>query len=270
MNYKFEELSFLNYEIGCQQLPNNNFWIIEGIAGSGKTYVAIQEARRLSKQGNKVLIIVFNEAIADYLREQLANSAVVYNYHAYCEHIFHDVVKYEWQLPVERANRKDYCTNFTPKLLLKALEEIKNQQKHFDYFNAIIVDEGQDFCPWWWEGIVKLAENETPDFFYFIYDASQNYQDVNVQESIKELKKIIREKTSQEFAHLSLTKNFRNSRKIASKLYEMFDIDVIELATKHLPEGDEEPEEKCFLCPLLDWTVGSLWMAEKVMTMRPK
>lgn len=266
LNLKFDELSKNQYKYTAQSLPYHKFWMIRGISGSGKTYIAIQEAKRLSKENKKVLLLVFNELIGDDLREQLKGVATVKNYHGFCHDIFRSV-NYNWNAPTDtkspnyRQRLHHFCSIDVPKLLLKALEKIRIEQIAFDYFDVIIVDEGQDFCPWWWEGIVKFAINATPTYFYFIYDPEQNYQNTNIQNSVDELKKIIEQKTSQEFKELTLYKNFRNSKEIASKLFEMFGVNVVlESAIEDLPNIGQEPEEECFSNPISErkWIQGKI------------
>ncbi len=65
---------------------------ISGPAGSGKTFLAIEKARRLARQGQRVLFTCFNNALADWVREELDrslrdtdNKPFVENYHDIAE-----------------------------------------------------------------------------------------------------------------------------------------------------------------------------------------
>nr|MDQ3328531.1 NERD domain-containing protein/DEAD/DEAH box helicase [Chloroflexota bacterium] len=65
---------------------------IAGPAGSGKTFLAIEKARRLAHQGQRVLFTCFNRALADWVREELSRSLgpieyppLVHNYHDMAE-----------------------------------------------------------------------------------------------------------------------------------------------------------------------------------------
>lgn len=248
LNLKFDQLSSLNYTYGIQGRDHHNFWMIKGIAGSGKTYIAMREAERLSTLGCKVLVLVFNEAIARYLRKELEQpdkQISVYNYHALCAHVFLNIVGYPWALPKDLEAQKAYCRDYTPQLLEKALDEIEAPESPFNY-DVIIIDEGQDFHPHWWNGILRLAKHETPKYFYFFYDPDQNYQDVDQQANVDVLKEAIKEKTNQQFQERRLYNNCRNTKKIATKIYNMFNIEFEQSTIEKLPDGDQEPQEKCF------------------------
>ena len=50
--------------------------IIEGVAGSGKTLLAIQRARSLAKTHQAVLFTCFNAELAKWIREEMADDLV--------------------------------------------------------------------------------------------------------------------------------------------------------------------------------------------------
>ena len=50
--------------------------IVRGSAGTGKTLLAVEEAKRAAAQGSRVLYCCFNKGLAEYVRRVLAGSAV--------------------------------------------------------------------------------------------------------------------------------------------------------------------------------------------------
>src|SRR2546426_854465 len=62
---------------------------IVGPAGSGKTILALQVAKRLAATGNRVLLTCFNWRLADYLREQVKGTAGldVFHFHGLCRDV---------------------------------------------------------------------------------------------------------------------------------------------------------------------------------------
>jgi hypothetical protein len=60
--------------------------LICGSAGSGKTYLAVEKARRLAKEKREVLIVCFNVRLAEWLRTSTSEwcGIGVFHYHALC------------------------------------------------------------------------------------------------------------------------------------------------------------------------------------------
>ncbi len=54
------------------QLADNPRLVIDGLAGTGKTMLAIESARRAVESGRRVLFLCFNRLLAEWLAEQTA------------------------------------------------------------------------------------------------------------------------------------------------------------------------------------------------------
>lgn len=105
---------------------------IQGSAGTGKTLIAVEAAKRLSNNGDKVLFLCFNKFLCNSLKENnKINNVDFYNLHSY-------LTKYK-----SIFNSDDE--------LLDILRNISSRE--FDY-NHIIIDETQDFP----EGSIKEFE----------------------------------------------------------------------------------------------------------------
>lgn len=59
-----EQMRVLDYNGHARRL------VVEGGAGTGKTLVALEQARRLSGEGRRVLLLCYNRQLADALREE--------------------------------------------------------------------------------------------------------------------------------------------------------------------------------------------------------
>ena len=55
---------------------------VYGCAGSGKTMLAVEQAKRLAAKGEDVLFVCFNTGLKNHLREREASSAEFWNFHA--------------------------------------------------------------------------------------------------------------------------------------------------------------------------------------------
>ena len=72
-------------------LGDNDRAMIRGVAGSGKTKLAMASAQRFADEGKKVLFLCFNRMLADWLKaerpEQYDGRITICTYHQLC---------YEW------------------------------------------------------------------------------------------------------------------------------------------------------------------------------
>ncbi|MDD3831754.1 MAG: NERD domain-containing protein [Clostridia bacterium] len=181
-----EQSNILNY------LEDQNSAVINGVAGTGKTMIALEKARRHSENGEKVLFLCFNNKLKDFLSE---------NYH-YENVAFYTIDGFACKMCGTRS------TDFS--LLKEKLIEIYCN-KCFEY-KHIIIDEGQDFGQdrIEEESIIELLEqiildNDNPGSFYLFYDKLQLIQG-----------RIIPKYISDADCRLTLYKNCRNTESIAT------------------------------------------------------
>ena len=138
--------------------------LIRGCAGSGKTVLALKKAERLAAEGKSVLLLCFNQLLAQHLRDSIKQcpNVTVAAFFDYCIELLHcsdEEVR-------ECSSDPELYTEVLPQLLREYLA-------HNDVsYDAIIVDEGQDFTPQVWDVILRLAREESD--FYIFYDPDQN------------------------------------------------------------------------------------------------
>ena len=149
---------------------------IQGCAGSGKTMLAMEKARRLAEEGFDVLLTCFNVPLAQYLAQRVPKGVTVYNFHRLCE-VLAEKAGLGLQPPSEDADdalKRTYFDVSLPEGLLEAVDVLGPQ------FDAIIVDEGQDFDDDWWLGLESLLRDPEHGVFYVFFDDNQNlYRDEN-------------------------------------------------------------------------------------------
>lgn len=140
-----------------------------GCAGSGKTMLAMEKARRLAAEGFDVLLTCFNVQLAEHLTSRAPDSVSVFHFHGLCEYLIKEAgIK---AIPPRDADR--YYNQFLPDLMLEAVESLGSQ------FDAIIVDEGQDFRDNWWLALNELLREPKTGVLYVFFDDNQNlYQGV--------------------------------------------------------------------------------------------
>lgn len=144
---------------------------IQGCAGSGKTMLALEKARRLAAEGFQVLLTCFNIALARYLQERAPQGVHVAHFHGLCEELADQAA-----LPLTQPqdDLQTYYDHTLPDYLLDAVDRLGPQ------FDAIVVDEGQDFKENWWLGLQYLLRDREQGIFYVFFDDNQNlYQGVD-------------------------------------------------------------------------------------------
>ena len=141
---------------------------IEGSAGTGKTVLAMEKARRLASTGANVLLLCFNKLLAHHLGELVKEHAhpfTVETFHSFCQRMASQA-----HLPFEAPenNPQNFWEETTPMLLMEALEKCPELR-----YDAIIVDEAQDFLPDWWTCLDEALRQGKEDTLYAFYDGSQ-------------------------------------------------------------------------------------------------
>jgi hypothetical protein len=169
---------------------------VSGCAGSGKTLLAAEKARRLSRQHPEMCILLtcYNVNLAEYLAASLTGfpQIIVRHFHGLCS----DLAKKAGQpLPASHQQPQSFFDVEMPNRLIAAAAEL-----HW-HVDAVIVDEGQDFHQNWWEALQLLLREPDDGFFYIFFDDNQNlYQSSN---------RIPGRETA-----LTLTENCRNTQNI--------------------------------------------------------
>lgn len=156
-----------------RQLKKRREAIIEGGAGTGKTVLALDHAQTLAKQKLKVLLLCYNQKLANTLKEK---SQGIDNLHSMS---FHQFCK--WRI--------DQVKNDTNKDLLEESKINYPNEDKFDVwmpdaltesydispikYNVIIIDEGQDFKDEYWLAIEELRDRDNDTKLYIFQDGNQ-------------------------------------------------------------------------------------------------
>jgi superfamily I DNA/RNA helicase len=142
---------------------------VAGCAGSGKTLLAAEKAQRLAKSGFRTLLTCFNRPLADHLREALGDQdgLIVQNFHSLCATLAQEArIALDW--PIRPADEPGFYERVLPNTLLKVTERLGPT------FDALVIDEGQDFAPTWWEALSFLLEDPDRGIMYVFFDDNQS------------------------------------------------------------------------------------------------
>jgi superfamily II DNA or RNA helicase len=124
------------YEI-LDNLDGNQRLLITGGAGTGKTLLAIEAAKRLSAQGLRVLVTCFNQPLGVHLAGRLVrfDRVEALHFHGVCTRWAKDAgIDYERR---SDASDEEYCEVRAPNVLTGASDVLKR------VVDAVIVDESQ-------------------------------------------------------------------------------------------------------------------------------
>lgn len=151
-------------ELLLQFIGNQKQVLIEGCAGSGKTVMAILKARELAKTCDQVLLLCFNQLLGQKISEYLADcpNVRVETYHKFC---LNELIKNGYEFTY--GNYPDAFWNET---IPEKFADLQTESPI--KFDALIVDEAQDFREEYWISIADLVKDD--GWFYIFYDPEQN------------------------------------------------------------------------------------------------
>lgn len=143
---------------------------IAGCAGSGKTMLAAYKSKQLADEGLRVLLTCFNKNLAAFLREdymaERPSTLNIVHFHKLAADLVRQSGQPFGQQPDETANA--YFALRLPEQLTTAIDQLGPQ------YDAIIVDEAQDFLENWWLPLQLLLPNPDASILYLFYDNNQN------------------------------------------------------------------------------------------------
>ena len=182
---------------------------IRGGAGSGKTFMAVEQARRLAQQGQRVALICYSHGLASYLKRITAGwrrrhqPGYVGEFHS---------LGIQWGAPVgpdENERTKETSQFFEhdlPAQMLQLAAALPEGQR----FDAIVIDEAQDFADSWWDPILAALRDPEDSGLYVFIDEGQRVFDRQGTPPVP-------------LVPLILDQNIRNTRQIATAFQPLVD-----------------------------------------------
>ena len=155
----------------CETLADleiNPRMIVHGSAGTGKTILAQEFAKRLEANGRSVLLLFYNKGIAAKVRFAFDKKSrvSVSTFSSFAKRLIEANDPEWWAAQTNKDD--DFWHLVLPSKLLEIHDE--NQAK----FDAIIVDEGQDFKPEWYEYLHTVLRSGTETRFCVFLDEHQD------------------------------------------------------------------------------------------------
>jgi AAA domain/Nuclease-related domain/UvrD-like helicase C-terminal domain len=193
-----------------QHFGRDKRMVVTGPAGSGKTMLAVERAKRLAAKGEDVLFVCFNRRLRDHLRKAERNSGVYFQtFHGLCTALAKQA---EVLLSVDKGG--DYDSTFfgeeLPLALLAAVEELGPQ------YDALFVDEAQDLHNDWLEALMATLRDPDDALVWLFMDDNQRVYENQLD-------------VPDEFRPFDLIHNCRNTQAIHREVMKKY-------------EGEVEPE----------------------------
>ncbi|WP_107764660.1 NERD domain-containing protein [Nocardioides terrigena] len=144
---------------------------VRGGAGSGKTVLALQQAKELTRGGQgrsaqRVALLCYSIGLAEHLKRQVATwdrrhrPAFVGTFHAFGK-----------QWGAADGDRSD--SEFWEERLPAEMAELAGALPEGKKFDAVIVDEAQDFADSWWTPVLRSLRDEEEGGLFVYSDENQ-------------------------------------------------------------------------------------------------
>jgi Nuclease-related domain/UvrD-like helicase C-terminal domain/AAA domain len=139
---------------------------VRGGAGSGKTWLAVEQARRLSKEGRRVALTCYSRGLAAWLQRRVETlprrerPAYVGTFHN---------LGVAWGAPTGSDDDSDFWEVQLPELMVG----LGARQPEGKLFDAVVIDEAQDFADLWWPAALAALKDEDAGGLYVFTDEGQ-------------------------------------------------------------------------------------------------
>lgn len=166
----------------CLNDDERKFRRIKGPAGSGKSLVIAGRAAELAKRGKNVLLVTFNITLINYLTDlvvQYAQSGKIrkqvtaLNFHLWCRRLAtltgHDA-EYAGMWSDDDAHNRRVLEVELPRRAAEWATMLDDD----DRWDAILVDEAQDFQPTWWLALRAALSDDGKGEALIAADRQQN------------------------------------------------------------------------------------------------
>jgi len=133
---------------------------LSGVAGSGKTKVISWRAAKLASLGKQILIVCFNITLKNYIEYEIINIHKSKELPSNIDIVhFHEFIKLyadERGIPYHFDENDDALEKETIIKCIRDKEQFPNETNNYD---AILIDEGQDFKEEWFKFVRSFLNN---------------------------------------------------------------------------------------------------------------
>ncbi len=176
LNEKIQEMTEEQLDVFRGLYDDNRRVYVTGVAGSGKTQLALDRAISLASSKQRTLFVCYNKHLADHLDALVQSSPVrtavndhlkIRHFHGLAAELVQDAGM-QWNASSESAARDRFFLKDVPDMMEQAAYLLLDENKPVQ-FDAIVMDEAQDFHHRWWDVLQNtlLKESEKGTFYAF-------------------------------------------------------------------------------------------------------
>jgi RecA/RadA recombinase len=185
---------------------------VRGSAGSGKTFLAVEQARRLTAAGKRVALLCYSPGLASFLKRMTAvwprrqRPAYVGGFHS---------LGMSWGAPsgpdelVASAEPTEFWERDLPRQMAELVHALPRKER----FDAVVIDEAQDFADAWWDPVLAALRDAEAGGLFVFSDEGQRVFDRHGVPPVPLLS-------------LLLDRNLRNTRQIANTFQPLVDYPI--------------------------------------------
>lgn len=185
--------------------------VVEGVAGSGKTFLALHRALAFARTGQRTLFVCYNSALAQVIRRQVAGDPStqehrgrlsVRNFHALAKELG-ERAGVDFRPPGGGDRTARFWDEDAADLLEQSVWILEGRGENVRY-DALVIDEAQDFAWTWWYALTQSLLQDSEGPLYAFMDPNQS------------LRRNVETPPIDFGATFRLTTNCRNTRRIAA------------------------------------------------------
>lgn len=144
---------------------------VRGGAGSGKTVLALQQAKELTRGGRdrkpqRVALLCYSIGLAEHLKREVATWR--HGHRPAFVGTFHDFGR-QWGAAEGDRQDSEFWEERLPAEMAALASDLPDGKK----FDAVIVDEAQDFADSWWTPVLRALRDEEEGGLYVYSDENQ-------------------------------------------------------------------------------------------------
>lgn len=210
-------------EMMMDSITRNLRMRIEGVAGSGKSLLVQWEATRLAREGKRVVVLCYNDLLAEQMQKNFRDAGLDESFVVTAS--FHKIAAKYVRLakikglprkePKDALAKKEYYAAM-PSYFSEALKQLR-QKKDNRFFDALVIDEGQDFDNTWLDTSLLLLKDVNNGIVRFFYDSNQ---------TLYEGRPVLGNVAFNSMPVMVLKRGFRSTKKILQWVYENTEIRI--------------------------------------------
>jgi len=247
-----------------ERLADNDRILIKGFAGTGKTFLAIEQCKRVAQQGEKVLFLCFNKLLSKNIYTQLMDFKPVIDVYN-LDSLFYKIIS-------KTFGHSDFKDNDEMRDFL--FDNMDSEDLIFPQYDYLVIDEGQDILT---DKVIGILNRMLGKGFWegrwslFLDDEVQSglFGEKDLAECIEKIKKIS--------SSYTLDTNCRNPKNIIEETNRITQLPVakykrLEAGTDNMKiipyHGERELTEK--LTGLLNDVVTTGVKPQQITVLMPK